>query len=1563
MVDHGLLLRICERRQIPKKQPRTGVIEATGATKVDGHLLLFNGACAQLSLDAPVLIFRHAAGAFTLDSDYVLCHYHAADDVTGRVYKTQYSLDGPSMDASPAHWTFLHRTTTSPMNSGNNSGADDEEWNWIVSTAANQLFRLHLKRNTQHTFTLSPLEYSSSLEPLLLPNILQLFWWDRRGIRSGRNPVSTGSQPQQRQKSFVDTAQSHDPYHRPKLIILGSAYSNSRSVSTLDIFEMDMTSFSTIVINNPSASEPSRQKDIYMDCIGRGDLPVSGNQQWDALKVNPFTNSLQLMAYSKQPSEADTCVATLYIVPLSSTLTATNSFSSTDGFEFILNPHSSSRLQSVPLFQLHLEKDECLEWVKFCSAHLIVWCTRSGRWGIWDLHSTSSGQVYPSYIHPLPAHSSPSIKGYVVRAMGVDRGADEVDEEDADMQMKSRTLRICRYVKVGRGDDAEVELIRESEYLVMEDGKVSENSGYKLTQIEVCDVQQFVQAATIESENVLEVTASLVVEHEWLILGYENGLLRVAPLTMLLTDYNSLLSLNVEHPKVKTLASPTNSRVTSLFDPSYALESNDETTEVIPWVLSGHEDGLVCVWDVKAMCLVRTIHAHPCSVLGMHQADASLYHSLPHGVTSPISVAVPPTNKDRLSKLSLSKRGKPPRMSSTSVDSHSSLSRPLKASSSNTSLVAKHPLLNTILQAVISVGVDGSWAILDVTGGRRVMIFSLNSNFYHSHHIPLQWRSGRIDVLTQPASFGGEDEEGYLDFVLTRNVGRHLCVEEVWSLDADSGYLKSIDLKSLNVSDSVETPATASTMDSEIADWGSPGRKTLVEIGHEMQQETIIQVAKDPLKRNALVSRVDVKRLLTKLSSKSPDAAAIELAKVLLSRFWVWGVDVQMDKIVQDRYAARVDRVSVELCQELNIDLVTLSRHDDSTEVFCRSGDETALRLLWTFSLIKSLGQAELDLRAPGHTLTAFLSVDLGSRVPGFKPPSIDYLAKFYVDMVEDVQMSARILLSGTIKQVTASPSALRSLVIEWTQKLPTKSGVVNKAAVKACVILATLLAREIRETMDMQQERRRILITLPEEGSFTEARDSSAWVGVLSQIVKRELGMSLVMLLSSAHKELVMSRRILAADLLGQGWSVFRVSLVNVTVQDMAKYLFSEEDGSPIAYATVPLNIYVVRKMFGLANVRPLAGGGKDDDLKKAGKVKTSSVIRRRNSTVSGVLEEVDSPSILDMGVADQNERRHVEWRKTYIGAIVPRMRARIVLPSLNLGYFARQALLNMADASPLAYVNTLCSELMLAGLKEGEWDRVKYALRCGVGFIIRHRPIIFYPLHLPRILESIVKGSLDPNIPFVIREKLLPMVTAVLHEVIRVYPTVTFHVGSQKLAVGTAFDATLVQESDSAPQRQPSGQVIIWDLKTASKVQVLEAHSPNNVSAVAFNKQLASTDPKHTHQKHELLLATYSMDDNLVKFWRPGGGLLGALTASFTTTLTMFRSFKVDRMQKPVPQSSSSMTSPGSDGVGVGNKLRIIGNTSGNLILEQVHFEWQSERTVLLKRAEPFASLTFTV
>ncbi|KWU41804.1 hypothetical protein RHOSPDRAFT_13120, partial [Rhodotorula sp. JG-1b] len=92
-------------------------------------------------------------------------------------------------------------------------------------------------------------------------------------------------------------------------------------------------------------------------------------------------------------------------------------------------------------------------------------------------------------------------------------------------------------------------------------------------------------------------------------------------------------------------------------------------------------------------------------------------------------------------------------------------------------------------------------------------------------------------------------------------------------------------------------------------------------------------------------------------------------------------------------------------------------------------------------------------------------------------------------------------------------------------------------------------------------------------------------------------------------------------------------------------------------------------------------------------------------------------------------------------------------------------------------------------------------------LGFMIRKKPLVIYT-NLPRVVDAVVK-CLDPAVSS-LRETVQQAATVILNELVRTYPSVDFHGKSQRIAVGTH-----------------EGAAVVHDLKTATRLYVLESHS----------------------------------------------------------------------------------------------------------------------------------------
>ncbi|KAF5334171.1 hypothetical protein D9758_014838 [Tetrapyrgos nigripes] len=125
-------------------------------------------------------------------------------------------------------------------------------------------------------------------------------------------------------------------------------------------------------------------------------------------------------------------------------------------------------------------------------------------------------------------------------------------------------------------------------------------------------------------------------------------------------------------------------------------------------------------------------------------------------------------------------------------------------------------------------------------------------------------------------------------------------------------------------------------------------------------------------------------------------------------------------------------------------------------------------------------------------------------------------------------------------------------------------------------------------------------------------------------------------------------------------------------------------------------------------------------------------------------------------------------------------------------------------------------------------------------LAFLIRKRPLVLLP-NLPKLLEAVVK-SLDPNSTGgKDRDAVLDTVTEILGHVVKTFPSIDFHVSSQRLAVGTS-----------------EGTIVMYDLKTAIRLYVLEAHK-EPITACSF-----SPDGRR--------LVTLSLKESVALVWKVG-------------------------------------------------------------------------------------------
>ncbi|MBW0482340.1 hypothetical protein O181_022055 [Austropuccinia psidii MF-1] len=174
-----------------------------------------------------------------------------------------------------------------------------------------------------------------------------------------------------------------------------------------------------------------------------------------------------------------------------------------------------------------------------------------------------------------------------------------------------------------------------------------------------------------------------------------------------------------------------------------------------------------------------------------------------------------------------------------------------------------------------------------------------------------------------------------------------------------------------------------------------------------------------------------------------------------------------------------------------------------------------------------------------------------------------------------------------------------------------------------------------------------------------------------------------------------------------------------------------------------------------------------------------------------------------------------------------------------------AKHACLHVASVNTPLFMTTLSYDLIISRDANDRLSTMKLVV-----FMVRKRPLVLHG-SLPRLVEAVVK-SLDPT-QKQMRAQTQTGATVVLHELVKTYPSIAFHGPSQRLGVGT-----------------PEGAMIIYDLKTATRISVLESYR-RPVTACSFSED-----------GHRLV--TVSLEEGRIEVWKVGGGLIQELISSGT-------------------------------------------------------------------------------
>ncbi|SCV73919.1 BQ2448_6349 [Microbotryum intermedium] len=241
------------------------------------------------------------------------------------------------------------------------------------------------------------------------------------------------------------------------------------------------------------------------------------------------------------------------------------------------------------------------------------------------------------------------------------------------------------------------------------------------------------------------------------------------------------------------------------------------------------------------------------------------------------------------------------------------------------------------------------------------------------------------------------------------------------------------------------------------------------------------------------------------------------------------------------------------------------------------------------------------------------------------------------------------------------------------------------------------------------------------------------------------------------------------------------------------------------------------------------------------------------------------------------------------------------------ELRMLAKHATLQVASVNTPLFMTTLIFDILNAPSASHRNATLKL-----LGFMIRKKPLVLLT-SLPRLAEAVVK-SLDPTVT-ALRRTVHQAATVILNELVRTYPSIDFHGNSQRLAVGTH-----------------EGAAIIYDLKTATRMYVLEGHK-RAVTAISWSRD-----------GHRLV--TVSLEESKVVFWKVGIGLFSLLMPGAAPRQTTGLAAAV-----ATPSSAPNGTSPYKQyEFHVGDEALMTNAAT----LEWVTFEWPGERTVRLRIRE---------
>ncbi|ORX46362.1 hypothetical protein BCR36DRAFT_585180 [Piromyces finnis] len=602
--------------------------------------------------------------------------------------------------------------------------------------------------------------------------------------------------------------------------------------------------------------------------------------------------------------------------------------------------------------------------------------------------------------------------------------------------------------------------------------------------------------------------------------------------------------------------------------------------------------------------------------------------------------------------------------------------------------------------------------------------------------------------------------------------------------------------------------------------------------------------------------------------------------QLLFSSLLTWEIDTELDNICVKKIGLKPNRKNITIgIKGVENQFSLLAPFSSDDQVWKISPLYTASRLIKILSFVP-IFSAEKGNEDDVVSIITHYGIMLSSIVgPDYNYPSFSHLTKYWLDSTNDIQQAARCLYRSTLSKITEKE--LNRILNYWEPYLiidDPKS--LTKISLRAAMLLGIIGADE------------------------NELLKSN--YNFCSKISKA--------LLLIIENKTSLQHRIAAVELIGKGFLVWEPHINGSAVIRLIMSLANLGSNSTNnSTNTSPTNSIISSKASinnntnSTSNINTTSTPSVSQSLKGQLNRQLTQKANLSSNSTSATMASNNSSAIKNGTSSMENRstsfrnKNDIHTNSTTADNLSQSNSARArtnsnhsVSSAMNLT--ARQALIQIATYNTPLFITTLTFDLV--------HSKNIYERQSGLQLLslfINKKPLIIYP-YLSKIVEAVVK-SLDPNVPNM-RENMIQSVTLSLHDLVKKFPNIAFHGNSQRIAIGSI-----------------EGLILIYDLKTGTRWQILEGHQ-KPVTAVSF-----SPDGK--------LIASYSLEEALVRIWQPSPSFLGMLVGTFNSS----------------DNNNAPMKSIRSYSVGTEIKGENSENTvSLNAIIENVRFEWTSENKVKL-------------